>query len=77
MVRFRRGKDKIKPLGMVHYKKLKKLFIDEKAPFENRNRIPLVISGGRIIWVCGVKRSDHAKVGTRAKKVLRLKFLQY
>lgn len=73
--RFRRPKDTIRPIGMRAGKRLKQLFIDEKVPFEDRASVPIVISGGKVIWACGIKRSDHAKLHGRIKKAIRLKFL--
>lgn len=72
-VRFRRPKDKIKVLGMKNYKRLKQLFIDEKISFDERGGVPLVVSGKEIIWACGVKRSDCAKIDENTKTALRIR----
>jgi len=72
-IRFKKSKDRIKPLGMQRHKRLKQLFIDEKIPAEKRRSMPLAISGNKIIWVCGVKRSDYAKITDETKRILNLK----
>lgn len=72
-IRFRRAKDKIRPLGMARHKRLKQLFIDEKIPSEERGRIPLVLSRGRLIWVCGVKRSQEAAIEEETSRIVRLR----
>jgi len=72
-IRFKKSKDRIKPLGMQRHKRLKQLFIDEKIPTGKRSNMPLAISGNKIIWVCGVKRSDYAKITDGTKKILNLK----
>ena len=58
---------------MNRYKRVKQLFIDEKVPFEERDRVPLVFSGDKLLWVCGVKRSDYAKIASDTTRALKLK----
>ncbi len=74
-LRFRRAGDIIRPIGMSGNKRLKRLFVDEKVALEARAKTPLLISGGKIIWVCGVKRSDGAKVERVTKRILRVKLI--
>ncbi|MBI3008991.1 MAG: tRNA lysidine(34) synthetase TilS [Candidatus Omnitrophica bacterium] len=71
-VRFRETGDRIVPLGMKGSKKLHDLFVDEKIPLNERDKIPLVISGSDIIWVCGVRQSEQAKVIPHTQEVLKL-----
>lgn len=73
LVRFKKSGDRIMPLGMARYKRLKQLFIDEKIPLEKRDKLPLVVSQDKIIWICGVKRSNHAKIMAGTKKMLSLR----
>ncbi len=64
VVRTRRPGDVFKPFGSGE-KKLKDFLIDKKIPREERDRIPLVADGNRIIWVAGVAMSaDYAVRGT-------------
>lgn len=72
-LRFRKTGDIITPIGMSGTKRLKSVFVDEKVPYGARASTPLLVSGGKIIWVCGVKRSDEAKVGRAAKKILKVR----
>lgn len=72
-LRFRRAGDMIRPIGMNSDKKLKRLFVDEKVALESRAKTPLLISGEKIIWVCGVKRSDNAKITKRTKRILKVR----
>jgi tRNA(Ile)-lysidine synthase len=67
---FRPG-DRFVPFGLKGTQKLKKYFIDHKIPRAERRHHPLVISGGEIIWIAGVRRSDRARVGPHTKAVLR------
>ncbi|MGE5587038.1 MAG: tRNA lysidine(34) synthetase TilS [Clostridia bacterium] len=72
VVRTRRAGDRIAPFGMDGHKKLKELFIDEKVPRNIRDRVPVIVAGGEILWVVGVRRSNLARVGPSTRKMLRL-----
>jgi tRNA(Ile)-lysidine synthase len=61
-IRNRRHGDRFRPLGMSHDKKLKDLLIDRKIAATLRDRIPLVVWHGTIVWVAGVEVSDLFKV---------------
>ena len=50
VVRTRRPGDRIQPAGMSGRKKLKDFFIDHKVPRAWRDRLPLLLAGGRIAW---------------------------
>jgi len=54
--------DRFRPLGMTGSQKVKSLFINEKIPPIERSRIPLLLSSGRIIWVCGLRVGDEARI---------------
>ncbi len=68
---FRKG-DRIRPFGLKGSQKLKKMFIDRKIPRSQRPKIPLVVSGGQILWVAGVRRSNLAPVTRHTKRILHL-----
>ncbi|MCM0083429.1 tRNA lysidine(34) synthetase TilS [Geomonas sp. Red32] len=72
---FRPG-DRFTPLGMTGEQKVKDLFINEKIPLGERSRVPLIESAGRIIWVAGIRVSEHAKVKATAEKVWRVEILR-
>ncbi|MFC1511288.1 tRNA lysidine(34) synthetase TilS [Candidatus Margulisiibacteriota bacterium] len=74
-VRSRREGDRFSPLGMRGSKKLQDFFVDEKIPLELRDNVPIVESGGQIIWVGGLRVDERAKVTKRTKKVVRLELL--
>jgi tRNA(Ile)-lysidine synthase len=71
---FRPG-DRFAPFGLRGTQKLKKYFIDHKIPRWRRATLPLVISGGEIIWVAGLRRGARAPVGPRSRAVLRAELL--
>jgi tRNA(Ile)-lysidine synthase len=45
----------MKPLGMKGSKKLQDIFVDEKVPFEQRQRLPLLECAGEIVWLPGYR----------------------
>ena len=53
-------------------KKLKKYFIDMKIPAEMRNEIPVVASGGDILWVVGYRTGEGAKITQSTGKILKM-----
>jgi len=61
-IRNRRDGDRFRPLGMAHDKKLKDLLIDRKIAAASRDRIPLLIWNGTIVWVAGIEVSELFKV---------------
>ena len=71
---FRPG-DRIRPHGLGGTKKVQDVFVDRKVPREKRSRLPLVCdqAGGRILWIPGVVRAEHALVEPATKKVLILR----
>lgn len=76
LVRKRQPGDRIQPLGMEGTKKLKNFFIDKKVEREKRDKIPLICSGGEIIWIPGLTMSEKVKPNKGTKKYLVLEFLR-
>jgi len=73
--RWRKG-DRFRPLGMSAHKKLQDFFVDEKIPRDERNNIPLVVQGRRIIWVCGYRLSDEVKISDGTRRILKISYKQ-
>ncbi|HEX8171466.1 MAG TPA: tRNA lysidine(34) synthetase TilS [Thermoanaerobaculia bacterium] len=61
-VRNRRDGDRFQPLGMPQPKKLKDFLIDRRIPAGDRDRLPLLIWNGEIVWVGGVEISERFKI---------------
>jgi tRNA(Ile)-lysidine synthase len=72
MLRSRRPGDRFQPLGMAGHKKVKDLLIEKKAPRRLRDRLPLVLVGGEVLWVPGYGRSGAAKVDFATREVWNL-----
>jgi tRNA(Ile)-lysidine synthase len=62
VVRNRRDGDRFHPLGASGSKKLKDFLIDRKVRKEQRDRLPLLVWNGEIVWVAGVEVSERFKV---------------
>lgn len=56
-------------------KKLKKYFIDSKIPLEKRDSIPVVASGGEILWIVGLRTGEGAKITKATRKLLRMEII--
>ncbi|HEX2237500.1 MAG TPA: tRNA lysidine(34) synthetase TilS [Gammaproteobacteria bacterium] len=52
-VRFRRGGERCRPVGHSHHRELKKLFQEAGIPPWERDRIPLIYVGERLVIVAG------------------------
>jgi tRNA(Ile)-lysidine synthase len=71
-VRAARRGERVRPLGLGGSRKLSDVFIDRKIPVEQRASYPVVDCRGEILWVPGVVRAEHARVGPATRRVLLL-----
>lgn len=71
-VRSRRDGDSIHALGARGSKKLKELFRERRVPPDERDHVPVVVAGGRIVWVVGHRIADQFRLSpsTRSRLVL-------
>ena len=77
-IRTRKKGDKIQPKGMNGSKKLKDLFIDEKVVLARRDQWPIVTdSEGKLLWVPGLKKSRHEKVGSTGNHLILIYIRNY
>ncbi|MCI3923253.1 tRNA lysidine(34) synthetase TilS [Paenibacillus sp. TRM 82003] len=77
IVRTREAGDRMEPFGLNGSKKVKDMFIDGKLPKRQRAAWPIVAGEDEaILWVPGFRRSKHAPIGARTKRVIevRLRF---
>ena len=59
VVRGWRDGDKLRPVGLDGTKSLQDLFTDRKVPRALRRSLPVVESGGEIVWVAGVALDER------------------
>jgi tRNA(Ile)-lysidine synthase len=71
IIRSFRAGDRFKPLGLNGSQKLKKFFINNKVPFSQKKKIPLLECSGKIIWVAGYRIDDSVKVKSSTQRVLK------
>ncbi|MBI1804403.1 MAG: tRNA lysidine(34) synthetase TilS [Ignavibacteriae bacterium] len=62
------------PLGMKDKKKLSDFFIDEKIPLFEKNKVPILESEGRILWVCGKRLDDRCKISSKTQRILKFEY---
>jgi tRNA(Ile)-lysidine synthase len=67
--------DRLYLAGLGGHKKVKKLFMEERLPLDRRRRIPLLVCGDSIIWVCGLRRGDTARPTGSSGHILRLEYI--
>jgi tRNA(Ile)-lysidine synthase len=75
VVRNIRPGDRFSPLGVKGTQKVKKYFIDNKIPRTQRRLSPLLLSGGKIIWVAGHRIDNCVKVVSASRRILKAELL--
>jgi tRNA(Ile)-lysidine synthase len=75
IVRNARPGDRFSPLGVKGTQKVKKYFIDSKIPAAQRRKCPLVLSGGKVVWIAGLRTDNSVKIGPHTRRVLRAELL--
>ena len=63
------------PLGMQKKKKLSKFFIDRKLSKTDKEKVWVVESRKKILWVIGQRIDDRFKVEASIKEVMQIQFL--
>lgn len=63
------------PIGMDARKKVSDYFIDRKVPVAEKRRIPILVAGDEIVWVCGERLDDRFKLTPATSRVLRIGYL--
>ena len=73
VVRSRLPGDRIQPLGMGGQSlKVADLMVNEKLPRRLRDRWPLVISGGEVVWLPGIRLAEGFKVSPQTDHAVTL-----
>jgi len=71
-IRSRKDGDFFYPSGFGKKKKLQDFFVNEKAPRDERDKVPIVLSGEEIIWIAGYRADERFKVTDDTKMILLL-----
>ncbi len=65
--------DRFVPLGMRGRRKVKDFLIDRKVPKGERAGVPLLLSRGEAVWLCGFRIDDRFKVSEETTRVLEVR----
>lgn len=78
LVRGPRVGERFHPLGLAgHSQGLQDFFVNLKIPAHHRSLWPLVISGGKVAWVVGLRPSEDFKIRVDTRRILKLKLSNY
>jgi tRNA(Ile)-lysidine synthase len=74
-LRSRRPGDRYQPIGMGgHRQKINEFMINEKIPAARRDHIPLLVAKGQVLWVCGHRPDERARIQATTTHLFHLKF---
>lgn len=74
-LRSRQAGDRFHPLGMGGQTvKLSDFLTNQKVPYSVRDRLPLLVGEQGIVWVCGQRIDDRARVRSGTRLVLGMHF---
>lgn len=71
-IRSRKAGDRFIPLGMREHKKLKEFFIDAKVARLERDAVPILDDGEKIIWVVGHRIDERVKIDDTSTRYLHI-----
>lgn len=72
LIRSRMPGDIFYPLGLAHRKKIQDFFVDEKIPRDERDAVPLLVSGDLIAWIVGHRTDARFAVDNTTKRILTI-----
>lgn len=77
VLRTRQPGDTFHPFGLgEHSQKVQKFMIDAKIPAALRPHVPLLVADTRILWICGFRLGEPARLRASSRRALHLYFEQ-
>ena len=64
--------DRFRPLGAPGSRRVQDLLVDLRVPRAVRARLPLVLSGERPVWLCGLAVADESRIRSDTDRAVRL-----
>ncbi len=71
-VRTRLPGDRMRPLGVIHEKKVQDILVDKHIARGDRQFIPFIFSPSHCIWLAGVCLDDRVKISRETQRIVRL-----
>lgn len=72
-IRPRQPGDRMRPVGLGGTKKVQDLFVDERVPRAVRDRVPLLLDQGGIVWIPGLRIDERAATTAHTRNILHLR----
>ncbi len=75
ILRPRQPGDAFFPLGLAgRSQKISDFMINRKIPASQRDHVPLLVANGQVLWLCGYRPDERARIQTETRQILHLKF---
>jgi tRNA(Ile)-lysidine synthase len=62
--------DRFAPLGMSQLKKISDFLIDLKVPVTEKEKVLLLLSGNKVMWVMGYRIDDRFRITDSTERIL-------
>jgi tRNA(Ile)-lysidine synthase len=72
-LRSRRDGDRFTPFGLGASVKLKDFLINERVPYFDRSRLPLLCDREKIVWIVGLRLSDEVRITGVTRRYLSMR----
>ena len=74
-VRAHRPGDRMRPLGAPGSRAIQDILVDLRVPAYLRRRVPVVLSGERIVWLCGLAVTQESRITGDTQAVVRFRVI--